>query len=436
MLGGQMTQRLNAFSGSPPSHSASLRPSHGPRSPRSPKLGFAKPPAPDQASPTDAVKPAGGLAQPPFTVQYEVIGQSGKTAPPRKSRPGGSRLTQSAVQTLSQQQLQFIEGMEKIETVEAFTEKSDGRRIPVDANIITRDGASGLQATYVPDLKVRTMIFPDVSVGDTLVMTNKAETLQNVFPGQFIDSDIFPRSQSLSSVQVTIEAPDTIDLAVGATGNGATDKVELVDGSRLHSISIVPAPYEPEEPGAVSPLDREPALMVSTFHSYAELGKSLRECGVSQDSGDAGDCRFGRRNHQERRWPSGSGGRDRRLGEEEHPLCRDLPVDRPRSCRMRPSAGAPQQVRRLQGQSDVDGGAARRQGIASEAALINLGDAYTLPRPPTLAALNHVILVPEFDLYDDPTANTSAFGAVARRRMTSPWCAFQRRRRSSLAPRR
>jgi hypothetical protein len=54
------------------------------------------------------------------------------------------------------------------------------------------------------------------------------------------------------------------------------------------------------------------------------------------------------------------------------------------------------------------------KGIASESALINLGNAYTLAEPPTLAALNHVILyLPEFDLYDDPTASRAAFGVLA-----------------------
>jgi hypothetical protein len=54
------------------------------------------------------------------------------------------------------------------------------------------------------------------------------------------------------------------------------------------------------------------------------------------------------------------------------------------------------------------------KGIASEAALINLGNAYTLPAPPTLAVLNHVILyLPDFDLYDDPTTAGAAFGVLA-----------------------
>src|SRR2546425_996548 len=54
-------------------------------------------------------------------------------------------LTPSAIQLVGQQQLLFMEGMQTLDTIEAFTEKSDGRRLPVDpASIITRDAVSGL----------------------------------------------------------------------------------------------------------------------------------------------------------------------------------------------------------------------------------------------------------------------------------------------------
>src|ERR1700693_5955000 len=61
------------------------------------------------------------------------------------------------------------------------------------------------------------------------------------------------------------------------------------------------------------------------------------------------------------------------------------------------------------------------KGIASEAALINFGNAYTLPEPPTMVVLNHVILyLPEFDLYDDPTAQNAAFGVLAAETYDKP----------------
>ena len=53
------------------------------------------------------------------------------------------------------------------------------------------------------------------------------------------------------------------------------------------------------------------------------------------------------------------------------------------------------------------------KGIGSEEVLINAGNTYKLPDPPTTVAFNHVILyLPEFGLYDDPTFNQGAFGVL------------------------
>ena len=61
------------------------------------------------------------------------------------------------------------------------------------------------------------------------------------------------------------------------------------------------------------------------------------------------------------------------------------------------------------------------KGIPSEAALINLGNAYQLPEPATMGALNHVIVyLPDFDLYDDPTVNLAAFGVLAPQAYDKP----------------
>ena len=157
---------------------------------------------PNQTNPAPRVG-----AQPPFTVEYEshLTVREDRTAM-EISTKRIKILTSGAAQTISQQQLQFNEGAQTLEILEAFTEKSDGRRIPVDpANIITGGTASNLQATYYQDLKVRTIIFADVSVGDTLVLTSKLNTLQDVFPGQFTYFDLIPRTLPLSSVQFTIE---------------------------------------------------------------------------------------------------------------------------------------------------------------------------------------------------------------------------------------
>jgi len=56
-------------------------------------------------------------------------------------------------------------------------------------------------------------------------MTNRTNILSNEFTGYFTYIDLFSRSQSLASVQLTIEAPSALDLAVSAKGNATTHTI-------------------------------------------------------------------------------------------------------------------------------------------------------------------------------------------------------------------
>ena len=370
--------------------------------------------APQVSSQSDRSQPVSPDATPPFTTQFKgrLTIRDNRTATEVTTKRI-KILSQGVVQSLSQQQVQFVEGMQKLETLEAFTEKADGRHVAVDsANIITRDAASGLQATYASDLKIRTFIFPDVAVGDTLVMTLKSDILRDFFAGHLTDFDVFPRSQSVTSAQYTIEAPANLDLSVQVTGNGASDKTEVVGGIRRHLVEVTGAAYRPEEPGAVSPFDRDPYMAISTFHSYEELGLAYGKAALPQSKPTA---------------------EIRGLADE---ITRGITDSRAQAAAI--DAWVKQHIRYVAVYLSVgrvvphDAATVLKnkfgdckdkvalmsallaaKGIASEAALINLGPAYSLPEPPTLAVLNHVIVyLPEFDLYDDPTASVEAFGTL------------------------
>ena len=370
--------------------------------------------APPVSSQSDRSQPVSADAAPPFTTQFKgrLTIRDNRTATEVTTKRI-KILSQGMIQSLSQQQVQFVEGMQKLETLEAFTEKADGRHVPVDpANIITRDAASGLQATYASDLKIRTFIFPDVAVGDTLVMTIKSDILRDFFPGQLTDFDVFPRSLSVSSVQYTIDAPANLDLTVQAAGKGASQKTEIIGGVRRHRVEVTGTTYRPEEPGAVSPFDREPYMAISTFHSYAELGVAYGKAALPQSkltpeiSALADDITRG---ITDRRMQATA--IDAWVKKNIRYVAVYLSVGR-----VVPHDAATILKNKFGDCKDkvtLMSALLAAKGIASESVLINLGPAYSLPEPPTLAVLNHVIVyLPEFDLYDDPTASVEAFGTL------------------------
>src|SRR6202023_2769691 len=323
-------------------------------------------------------------------------------------------LAPAAIQPLSQQQLLFVEGMQTVDILEAFTEKADGTRIAVEAaNIVTRDGASALAAMYARDLKQRTIIFPDVGVGDTLVTTYKWEVGHGPFPGQFFHSEVFARSQPITSAEVIVEAPRTLDLQVSTTGTGLTDRSDDIGDIRRHTVTLAPGPYVPEEPRAVASIDRDPALLVSTFKSYEELGLAYRALALPKSAVTpeisllADEITRGIVDKKAQAIAI-----DAWMKKHIRYVAVYLAVGR-----VVPNEAAAVLHNKYGDCKDkvtLMSALLAAKSIASEAALINLGNDYTLPDPPTLTVLNHVIVyLPDFDVYDDPAAGGAAFGVLA-----------------------
>jgi transglutaminase-like putative cysteine protease len=330
-------------------------------------------------------------------------------------------LTQSAIASVGQQKLFFVTGAQILETVSAYTEKPDGRRIPVEPKgILTQDASTGQQAIYLRDLKQRTVVFPDVAIGDTLVMNHKQDTAPRTIFRQFAQEREFPRSGAFTSIKITVEAPLAMGLRVKALGNGATDAVAQTGGTERHTISITPQSYVPEETGAVSPLDRDPVVLMSTYKSYGEIGSSYGQTALPKAAVTPNIAALANE------ITKGVAGKMAQAAAIDAWMKKNIRyvaviLGSGRAIPNDASVVLKNKFGDCKDHTTLMAALLAAKGIASEPALINLGNTYTLPEPPTTAPLNHVILyLPEFDLYDDPTANWTAFGVLAPQAYDKP----------------
>ncbi|MBC7211173.1 MAG: DUF3857 domain-containing protein, partial [Pseudomonas sp.] len=93
-----------------------------------------------------------------------------------------------AIQAKAQQALSYNRGYETLEVDQAFTQKPDGRKVMVDASQIKEQQEQA--STYAPmfqDSRVKVVIFPEVAVGDRLVLRYKRHRTTALFPGHFED---------------------------------------------------------------------------------------------------------------------------------------------------------------------------------------------------------------------------------------------------------
>jgi len=321
-------------------------------------------------------------------------------------------LRESAIRTLGQQNLTYVESLNPLEIIEAYTEKADGRKIAIDpAKILTRDAATGLNAVYQRDAKVKTLIFPDIEVGDTLVYVSKTNRIDRRFPGLFSFQATFPRSVPYGSYRLTIDEPKSLALRVAVDGAGVAHAVSETDTGRQHVFTFRPSGWALEEPGAISFLDRDPRFLISTFKDSSELAASYWESMKDRDVIDpeiqtlADDITKGIEDKRAQavaidHWVKkniryvlvflGSGG---------------ITPNPPLAVLKNKYGDCKDHVALM-------GALLRAKGIASEQVLISLGNSYRLPELP-VPSFNHVMLyLPDFGLYTDPTASYASFGTL------------------------
>ena len=369
-------------------------------------------PALTPLTPNLPTRPSDGV---PFTVGLDVTlklnsDKTGELLETRRVKV----LSVAALQQVAQQNIDYVEGMHSFEIVAAFTEKVDGTKVPVDlATVITRDAATGLTAVFVADVKVVTVIFPDVAVGDTLVLSTRRIIHSDTFAGHFEQAIPFSRSIARADSAVRVIAPADLPLRVGVQGDGMEHTATAIGNETQHVILYRARPMVPVEARMTSPLDRDPAVFVSTFANYEELARSYWDAARSAIEVTPDITRLAdeiTRNIDDKR------GQAKAISTWVKNNIRYVYVALGMA-RVVPHAATAVLKNRYGDCKDhavLMSALLAAKGISVEHVLINGQTAYTLPEPATMGYLDHVMLyLPELGVYDDPTARFAAFGVLS-----------------------
>lgn len=320
-----------------------------------------------------------------------------------------------AIQSRGQYAISYNNTLDVIESLEAWTLKPDGRRVPVlPGQVKDQQEPASSDAPLFQDTRIKVVVFPEVAVGDRLALRYVLRRATPLFPGHF--EDLAPAPAHLNRNFLLIyDMPAALPLhadAVGfvpVPGSGPPPA-----GIRRYQWRYQGGPIggggERIEADAVSPLDDGNRLAVSTFSGYPAFAAAFR-------SGSAG-----------RAAPSPA------IAALARQLTAGLPDTRARVLALSDwvrkniryvgvyiGAGGvvphPASVVLDNRYGDCKDHAGLLEallaalGIDSSGALVNSGNAYKLPDAPTLGVFNHMITyVPSLDLFLDPTAEAAAAG--------------------------
>jgi hypothetical protein len=217
-----------------------------------------------------------------------------------------------------------------------------------------------------------------------------------------------------------VTIPKEVAVKVQVKGDDISQAIDEDDSVTRHVITYVSRGTLSDPPGALSIWDRESYVLISSFSDHAELGRAYwseaaPKARVTPQIQAIADQVTG-------------GLTDRRAQAQ----ALDLWVKRNiryvavylGTGRWQPHAADDVLKNRYGDCKDhaiLLAALLAAKGIGSEQVLINLGNAYMLPEVAAKAPFNHAIIyIPEFDLYDDPTASQAAFGVLHEQAYDKP----------------
>lgn len=309
---------------------------------------------------------------------------------------------------------------EEVESIEAWTIQPDGEVIAVaDSAIHTRDAAVVSSANSFSETRQKSIVFPRVGVGSRLRYIVRIRCHTPQFPGHFMTGFLFTRERAEEDFRLDIDLPQAMRLHVEQRG-GSGGLLGTEDGRVRYRFIYRRTDTEPLSSQRVDEHDEADVLRVSTLPdplSYGALYQSRAAPMSRVTPGVRAQARTITGGHSDLR------ARVRALHHWVASNIRYISVD------LDNGGFVPRPAEQILASRYGDckdhvvllEALLAALDIESSPALINLGQAYRLPRVGIGGPLNHVITyVPALDLYIDSTDPTTPFGGLPFEDMDKP----------------
>ncbi|MBT1537320.1 transglutaminase-like domain-containing protein [Ralstonia solanacearum] len=323
-------------------------------------------------------------------------------------------LKTGALESAKQHTLSFSRSAQKVDVLEAYTLKANGRRVPVPRaswQMRKDEGRKGATAMF-SDYSSIGLIFPDLAVGDSTVLKYRTSTVEPLFPGKLSIDRSFARSLAIDHAVVSVDAPAAMRLQYAARD---VQESAVVKGGRQHLTwtweNKVPQLTDRNDWSVVDP-EAEPGVALSSFTDWTDLARSYVERATpkaavtprvrqlaAQIVGERGAVED--KAHAIYDWVSQNisyGGNCVGIGAV---VPRDLDVV------------LDAKMGDCKDHATLMQALLAAQGIASEQVLVNSGNVYKLPKIVVASTVNHVInYLPELKLFVDATDGGTVFGRL------------------------
>ena len=208
-----------------------------------------------------------------YQVTYEVNADGSYTSTTESSTRVDS---QQGIDRNGQESIYYIDSLEKIQVVDAYTLLADGRKVQVSPDSIkTMESPGSSNAPMFSDTKVKVIIYPQVDVGTEVYYKVRSYHHTPVFPGHFYARAVISPHEIYKRVVINLVHSSAIDVKVDVD-RFEGGKVESLPGDPVETIryqfSLSQSEAFPSESSELAYEDFAPHLILTTMKDYKALG--------------------------------------------------------------------------------------------------------------------------------------------------------------------
>lgn len=324
-------------------------------------------------------------------------------------------LKETTLESAKSISISYSTSAEKAEVVDAYTVKADGRRIDVPKDnfqIEVNSGKGGNTPVY-SDRTSLTIVYPDVAVGDKVVISYKLTQTEPMFPNHFSVTNYFYDQIAYDDIRIRFDYPESMWAQHEARGMEETID-ETNNGRKVVEWQYKnPTPIKSERQDfSVFDTEKIAGFSFSTFRNYADIATAY---GQRAQAKAAVTERISKLAAEIVKDISGQKKQAQALYEwvatniTYAGNCIGIGAVVPRDL----DFVLDNKIGDCKDHATLLQALLSARGIDSTQALVNSGSTYKLARIPVVSSVNHVInYLPAFDLYLDSTSRDTPFGML------------------------
>ena len=324
-------------------------------------------------------------------------------------------LKEDALESSKQQSISYSTSVEKVDVIEAYTKKTNGKRIDVPKTNFQLEVNSGKDkaSPAFSDRTNLTIIFPELEVGDTIILHYKITQTVPLFSNHFSETQTFYKSVIYDDVRIKIDLPDSMSVKYETAGL-AEKKTVQKNGRKIYewTFSNKKAIERKDDWSDVYQFGKDPGYMISTFPSYAAISAAY---GVRAKQQAVVTPRIQKLADEITKDKASPYEQAKTLYEwvasniSYAGNCIGVGAVVPRST----DFVLDNHMGDCKDHASLLEALLSAKKITSTQALINSGSMYNLPKIPVVSMVNHVMnYIPSLDIYADSTSEDTPFGLL------------------------